>query len=87
MTRVKRKEIIARLREKGADKPCPRCGHLSFSVIDGFFNQTIQENFSGFVIGGQSIPAVVTACNNCGYIAQHSLGVLGFLERKESEDE
>ena len=82
MDESKRNEIIEKLREKGANRPCPRCGNTTFSIIDGYFNQTIQDDFSGFLIGGQSIPSAITACNNCGYLAQHALGILGLLDKK-----
>jgi len=35
------------------------------------------------VIGGPSVPSVVTACNRCGYLSQHTLGTLGLLPKEE----
>ena len=58
--------VLKKLTEKGAVRDCPRCGNKTFSIIDGYFNQTLQNDLNGFVIGGPSVPAVVVACNNCG---------------------
>ena len=79
MDQAKRDEIAKRLTEKGALQPCPRCGHRQFTVIEGYFNPTLQDNLSGIVLGGKSIPCAVVGCNNCGYLAQHALGALGLL--------
>lgn len=62
---------------------CPRCGNAGFTIIDGIFNQPLQSEMSGLVLGGPSIPSAVTACQRCGFIAQHALGALGFLPTEE----
>lgn len=64
------------LNEKGVTLPCPRCGHNVFTIADGYFNQVLQQNFTGIVLGGMTLPSVVTVCNRCGYISQHALGGL-----------
>ena len=56
INKLEKDEIIQKLIEKGANKPCPRCGNDAFTLIDGYFNQTIQDSVSGFVVGGASIP-------------------------------
>lgn len=84
MDEVRRKEIAKALTERGATLPCPRCGNTSFSIVDGYFNQSLQSEISGaLTIGGPTIPAVVTACNRCGFLASHALGVLGLLPPKK----
>lgn len=79
ITKELKEKIIAKLEERGATLPCPRCGNQTFSVIDGFFNQTIQATLDGFVLGGPSVPTAIIACNHCGYLSQHAIGVLGLL--------
>lgn len=78
-------EIARRITEKGATLPCPRCGKREFIVIDGYFNQTVQEQFQGLVIGGPTVPSAVIACANCGFMSQHALGALGLLPEPAKE--
>jgi ribosomal protein L37E len=81
----RKQEIIKALEERGVRLPCPRCGNQSFTLLDGYFNQTVQTDLKGMVLGGPSVPSVVLACNRCGYLSQHALGSLGLLPRKEAE--
>ena len=84
MDEEKRKQIAKALTDRGVTMPCPRCGNNSFSVVDGYFNHSLQSEISGGLsIGGPSIPAAVTACNQCGFMAQHALGVLGLFPTKK----
>ena len=79
MDQVKMNEIIAIFTAKKVDKPCPRCGNLSFSIAgDNFI--TIQNDPNVFNIGGPSIPTIVVFCENCGYVTQHAKGPLGLLK-------
>jgi predicted nucleic-acid-binding Zn-ribbon protein len=81
------RKIAAALEERGASLPCPRCGNAHFIIADGFFMNGLQRDFSGFSIGGPSIPTVVTVCSQCGYISQHAVGILGLLENPFDFDE
>jgi ribosomal protein L37E len=83
----KKQEIIKALEDRGAKLPCPRCGNQSFTLLDGYFNQTIQTDVRGLVLGGPSVPSVVVVCNRCGYLSQHALGALGLLPKEEAENE
>jgi hypothetical protein len=76
-------KIVKALVDRGAKLPCPRCGNNSFTLLDGYFNQTIQTELKGMVIGGPSIPSIVVACTRCGFLSQHALGVLGLLPKEE----
>jgi ribosomal protein S27AE len=87
MDKTQKDKIIKKLIEKGARLPCPRCGNAEFTVIDGYFNQTLQAQLQGLVIGGPSIPSVVTACTRCGYLAQHALGALGLLPSQDKKED
>lgn len=86
MTTDEKNKIIEVLKQRGLTSQCPRCNHPNWSLIDGYFNQTIQPNVEGsIVIGGPSVPSIALACNNCGFISQHALGALGLLaKQKES---
>ncbi len=77
--------IIKALTDRGAKLPCPRCGNDTFTLLDGYFNQIIQTETKGIVLGGRTIPSIVVACNQCGYLSQHALGVLGLLPKEESK--
>jgi ribosomal protein L37E len=83
LSQEQKNKIVKALEERGAKLPCPRCGNNAFTLLDGYFNQTIQTELKGIVIGGPSLPSVVIACNRCGFLSQHALGVLGLLPQKE----
>jgi hypothetical protein len=73
----KRSEIIAALERANANEPCPRCRHNEFTLIDGYVNVLTHPHFSGaLVLGGPTIPTVVTVCTRCGFISQHAVGAL-----------
>lgn len=82
MKEDEKQRIIQALEERGAKLPCPRCGNQQFTLIDGYFNQTIQTELKGIVIGGPSVPSIVVACTRCGYLSQHALGALGLLPKE-----
>ncbi|MBD07150.1 MAG: hypothetical protein MK009_07300 [Gammaproteobacteria bacterium] len=79
MNKLEKDDIIQKLIEKGVNSPCPRCSNDAFTLVDGYFNQTIQDSVSGFLVGGTGIPSIVTACTNCGFLSQYALGALGLL--------
>jgi len=85
MKQKEKTQAIERLKERGATLPCPRCGNTEFAFIDGYFNQPLQEDFAGLVIGGPSVPSLTTACVRCGFMSQHALGALGLLPPKEKK--
>lgn len=76
---IDRDKIGSILTQRGAVKPCHRCGHTNFTVIDGYSNLSLQENLDGVVLGGPAVPVAMVACNNCGAITHHALGPLGLL--------
>jgi predicted RNA-binding Zn-ribbon protein involved in translation (DUF1610 family) len=80
LTEEQKATIIRKLQEKGVNMPCPRCGNPTFSLVEGYFVQPIQNDLrGGLVIGGPAIPSVIVICNKCGFISQHALGPLGLL--------
>ena len=83
-TQDQKDAIIKALSERGANLPCPRCGNNSFTLLDGYFNQIIQDEPKGIVLGGRTIPSIIIACKRCGYLSQHAIGVLGLLPKEET---
>jgi len=81
-----KKRIVEALEKAGARMPCPRCGNTSFSLLDGYFNQPVQTELGGLVLGGPSVPSVVVVCSKCGYLSQHALGTLGLLPKPSAEE-
>lgn len=75
-----RDKVAKILTERGATKPCHRCGNTNFAVIEGYSSFPLQENLDGnIVLGGPSVPVAMVACGNCGAITPHALGALGLL--------
>lgn len=84
MTREQSAEVIRALANRGVTRPCPRCGNAHFTLLEGFFNQPVSGDLtapSGVLAyaQGPTVPSVVTACTNCGFVSQHALGVLGLF--------
>ena len=84
MSADEKQKIITALQNRQALLPCPRCHKQKFTLLDGYFNQTIQQNINtGLIIGGPSVPSAIIVCENCGYMSQHALGVLGLMPKIE----
>ncbi|MFA5877711.1 MAG: hypothetical protein WC880_05135 [Candidatus Paceibacterota bacterium] len=82
-----KQHIIDELEKRKAVLPCPRCGNKNFSILDGYFVQTIQDDYKGITLGGQVVPSIAVACTRCGFLSQHALGVFGLLDKEEANDE
>ena len=80
-----RKRIVDALESRGAKAPCPRCGNPNFVLVDGYFAHSLQHSLQGFVIGGPAVPVAVVACQRCGWLAEHAIGVLGLLPREATK--
>ena len=66
--------IIDALNRAGADRPCPRCGHDDFQLMDGYFSLPVQARLGDGPVA--SISTVTTVCDRCGYLSQHVVNVL-----------
>lgn len=80
---IDRDKVAQELGEKGATRPCHRCGHNTFTILEGITNIYLQDDFSAnLVLGGPSVPVAHIVCNNCGAITPHALGALGMLPKE-----
>lgn len=81
-----RQKIAQALMERGATLPCPRCGNSDFTLVDGYFGNSIMPDWKGIFLGGQQIPCAVLVCTKCGYLSQHALGVLDLMKDQETDN-
>ena len=84
MDENRKKQLADKLTAKGAVLPCPRCSRKEFAILDGYAMHGVQEQPGGDVIlGGTSIPTIVVACANCGFLSFHALGAIEPLAKPE----
>lgn len=77
-----KKELIKALTEKVKSFECPMCHNRSFTIVDGYIVQSIQNDMNNIILGnGPIIPSMAIVCNNCGFMSQHNLGILGLLKK------
>ncbi len=74
-----KEEFKKAIQDRGATKPCPRCGNASFILLDGYLSPTLQTDLGKTILGGAGVPIVAVICKNCGFLSQHALGILGLL--------
>lgn len=74
-----KQKIADVLNQRGAMRPCARCGTDKFILMDGYISPLLQQEPAGIVIGSPNVPMAATACLNCGNMSLHALGVLGLL--------
>jgi ribosomal protein L37E len=86
LTQEQKDKIVAKLEERGAKLPCPRCGSRSFTLLDGYFTQPVCAEIGAIVLGGTTVPSIVVVCTQCGFLSQHALGALGMLPATEKEN-
>lgn len=85
MEKKERDEIVDLLKTKGAINRCARCGHPNLRLVEkSFFS--VADDPTQIVLGGNVIPVVLVACENCGDLSSHALGTLGLL-KKDLKDE
>ena len=75
--------IEAALRERGVNRPCPRCGTNLFRVMPGLALIALQQPGNDLEVGGPALPAAITLCANCGFVSEHALGALGLNNNPE----
>lgn len=78
--------IQNKLKERQRNLICPICGNNGFILAEGYAQDGLQEELVGLMIGGPSIPVVIVVCNHCGNVIRFSLGVLGLLPQKGTNE-
>lgn len=79
------KEIII---NKVHNLTCPMCKKQNFMVADGYFINGLHTKASIMDWNGQAIPTIGIICENCGFVSQHALGIIGIIDKiKNEEDE
>lgn len=71
MDLARAEKLAAELGRLGATRPCARCGHPHFQIV--------AESMIDTRGGDQVIPVVIVGCKNCGYLVEHSLGILDMM--------
>jgi len=56
---------------------CPMCGDSHFKLSDAYIRNELQEDLRKRISEGSSIPSIAIICDNCGFISQHALSILG----------
>jgi len=64
---------------------CPICSNGKWNIPGGYTMSPLQDDLVGIKIGGPSIPKVPIVCNNCGFVAEIAIGVLGLLPKQEAQ--
>jgi hypothetical protein len=73
--------VKARLTERGAVGPCPRCGNPEFTIVgNGILKPALQDFTDSQSLGGPTVPSLITVCIRCGFLSLYALGTLGFLK-------
>ena len=74
-----RDRAVEALVAKGSRRPCTRCGGPSFS-LQGYSFRPLQPEITRQVsLAGPATPTLVTTCDNCGWMAEHSAAHLGLI--------
>ena len=80
LSEERRQQIAKRLYEKIEKFECPFCHKSKFTIVDGYLPNNLQDHLNGLTIGGPMMPTIAIVCNYCGFVSQHSLGVLGLMD-------
>ena len=75
-------QVEEKLREFGFTTKCPVSGHSSWTLVDDFVT-VVQWNKQ--IVFKNTYPAVMLACNECGYMALFSAIKLGLVNPNEDD--
>ena len=87
ITEDKRKKIAETLAQRKSQMLCPMCGSTSFSLLDGFIIEIIQEDLTKIQLDGRTLPSATIVCGRCGFISHHAIGALGLMKIMKDQDE
>lgn len=80
LTQEQAGKVVAELDRRKATNPCPRCGHKTYTLSSGIVMLPFQSpQAAPSVLAPQVLPCASVSCDNCGFLALHGLGALGFL--------
>jgi len=80
-------KLIAWLTDKWKGRPCPMCGHGSWSVQDRTFQLMEFDPNGGLTVGGPVIPIVPITCGNCGNTVIVNALISGTVEQSPDTEE
>lgn len=83
-------EVITALNNKQVNLPCPRCSSNNFSVVGESEISVIQHAPEPRGLLGRysndpvktTMPVIIVACDNCGFVSQHAQAALGVLNSR-----
>lgn len=92
LSEEKKREIVARLRDRGVPKACPMCGHNHWILADGYVKSVVQNHVDdnylrSMRMNDRFLPLVTLICTQCGFASHHSVGILGLLVIQEEKPE
>lgn len=81
--------ITNELEKKGANKPCHRCGEVSFVVVDEMSHFSLQTEMTSRKDTNSTLPVAFVICRNCGAVTPHALGAFDLIpeENKFKEED
>ncbi len=92
MDKERLNQIVTALNKNGVNQPCPRCSFSNFSVVgESEITVNVEQQkpqTQGLLSRGRGLslptikttmPTIVVACDNCGYISHHSQVKLDLL--------
>ena len=79
------KKIEEKLRQFGSDNKCPISGHYSWAIADEFVSVVPWSGKNRNFLFNNTYPAVMLACNGCGYMALFSAMKLGLVDLHEED--
>ena len=81
--KVNKSLIEEKLHEFGVTNKCPVSGHNLWSIADEFVSVVPWSGKNRNFLFNNTYPAVILACNGCGYMALFSAIVLGLVSPDE----
>ncbi|WP_339175036.1 hypothetical protein NSS90_14905 [Bacillus sp. PS93] len=63
-----KRKIQKSIQEKGALRPCDKCGCQDIILLDQYVRVDMQDSPYDTVLGGHHIPAIGLVCDRCGNI-------------------
>ena len=78
-----RKKIIDILSKRVGKFECPICHNDHFSIVDGYTNHVLSDDYHEIALSGRILPYIMLVCDNCGFISHHALGTFGLISKPD----